>query len=138
ELYSGDSGRFLQLDQYPILGVSRVAGCPSGVLTIKNTSSSNQRATVAVTSSGLSLVRVASGTSSTDTSVTFAGNTTIQAVKNAVNALGNGWSASIPDSTYSLWPSADLRAPQGAVNAKDMDAPLRIYVEDMDFTADET
>jgi hypothetical protein len=107
------------------------------VLTVRNSSSTNQRATVAAGSSGLTLVRVASGTSSSDTSVTWAGNTTLQAVKNAVNALGNGWSASIPDSTYSLWPSADLRAVQGALNAKDNDAPLRLHVDEVsDFEAD--
>lgn len=138
QLYSGDGGCSLPLDQYPILTVSRVAGSPASVLTVTNTSSANQRATVAVSSTGLTLVRVASGTTSTDTSVTFAGNVTVQAVKNAVNALGNGWSVSIPDTTYSLWPSADLRATQGAVSAKDADAPLRIFVEDVDdFTTDE-
>src|SRR5438874_1663969 len=109
ELYSGHGGECLQLAQYPVISVSRAAGGPLAVLTVRNSSSTNQRATVAVGAAGLTLVRVASGTSSSDTSVTWGSNATLQAVKNAVNALGNGWSASIPDSTYSLWPSADLR-----------------------------
>ncbi len=130
ELYSG--GEFwLFLDQYPIISVSRVAGGPRTVLNVTNTSSANQRATVAVGSSGLTLVRVASGTTTTDTSITWAGNATVQAVKNAINALGNGWSASIPDSNYSLWPSADLRAIQGALNAKDAQAPLKLHVDEV-------
>src|SRR5881394_306249 len=53
ELYSGGGEQCLQLAQYPIVSVSRVAGGPATVLTIRNSSSSNQRATVAVGSSGL-------------------------------------------------------------------------------------
>lgn len=132
ELYSGNGDFRLLLNQYPIISVSRVASGLKTVLTIRNTSGSNQRATVAVTSSGLTLVRVASGTASTDTSVTWAGNATVQAVANAVNALGNGWSATIPDSTYALWASSDLRAIQGALDAKNVDASLRLFAEDID------
>lgn len=132
ELYSGNGDFRLLLNQYPVISVSRVAAGPKTVLTIKNSSSSNQRATAAVTSSGLSLTRVVSGSSTTDTSVSFAGNPTIQAVANAVNALGNGWSASVPDSTYALWASADLRAIQGSLDAKNVDAPLRLFADDID------
>src|SRR5207247_8870650 len=109
----------------------RAATNHQAVLTVKPTSSSNQRATVAVTSTGLNLTRVASGISSTDTSVTWAANATLNAVAAAVNALGNGWSASVPDANYGLWASSDLRTPQGALNAKNVDAPLRIHVEDL-------
>src|SRR5262245_46077830 len=137
QLYSGSGDVRLVLDEYPILSVARVAGAPKTVLTIRNSSSSNQRATVAVTSTGLTLVRVASGITTTDTSVTWAGNATVAAVKNAVNALGNGWSATITDNAYSLWASSDLRAVQGVLTAKDKDAPLRLYSEDTDdFTID--
>ncbi len=137
ELYSGAGGSCLQLKQYPIVSLSRVAAGPRMLLTIRNSSSTNQRATVAVGASGLTLVRVASGTSSTDTSITWAGNVTLQALKNAVNALGNGWSASLPDTIYSLWPSADLGAIQGALNAKDVDAPLKLHVDELsDFEVD--
>jgi len=130
ELYCGSGNRLLLLKQYPIVSVSRVAVSPAVVLTIRNSSSSNQRATVSVTSTGISLVRVASGVSSMS-SVTFAGNVTLSAVKDAVNALGNGWSASVTDSRYELWASSDLRAVQGALNAKDFDAPLRIHLEEL-------
>jgi hypothetical protein len=131
ELYGGRGDARLILDQYPILSVARVAGGPRTVLTIRNTASANQRATVAVTATGLTLVRVASGVTSSDTSVTWAGNVTLQAVRDAVNGLGNGWSASLPDSTYALRASADLRALQGALNAKDMDAGLVLHVEEV-------
>jgi hypothetical protein len=118
ELYSGSGTDKLLLKEYPIVSVARVASNPTPVLTITNTSNSNQRATVSVSSTGLTLVRVASGVTTTDSSVTFAGNVTINAVAAAVNALGNGWSATVPDSTYGLWASADLRAVQGALNCR--------------------
>ena len=137
ELYNGNGDVRLVLDQYPILNVARVAAGPRAVLTIKNTSPSNQRATVAVTPTGLSLLRVASGTSSTDTSVTWATSPTLNGVAAAVNALGNGWSASVPDAAYGLWPSSDLRSPQGALNARNVDAPLRVHIEDVaDYEVD--
>jgi hypothetical protein len=107
------------------------------VLKVRNTLASNQRASVALSSTGLTLLTVASGTTTTDTSVTWAGNPTITAVQNAVNALGNGWSATVPDPTYGGWASADLRAIQGALNARGVDAPLRLHVQELsDYSLD--
>src|SRR5688572_26096227 len=60
ELYSGNGDDRLQLKQFPVISVARVAYEPSAVLRITNASASNQRATVAVTSTGLTLIRVAS------------------------------------------------------------------------------
>src|SRR4051812_43236695 len=57
----GTDGTRLLLRRYPLLAVARVAGCPTAVLRVRNSSTSNQRATVAVTATGLTLVRVASG-----------------------------------------------------------------------------
>jgi hypothetical protein len=137
ELYNGSGEVRLVLDQYPLVSVARVATNPRAVLTVKNSSSSTQRATVAITSTGLSLTRVASGISSTDTSVTWASYATLNAVAAAVNSLGNSWSASVPDASYGLWASSDLRTPQGALNAMNVDAPLRIHVDDLaDYEVD--
>jgi hypothetical protein len=130
ELYDGCGERELYLRQFPVLSVERVAYAPETVLEIENTSGSNQRATVTVTDTGLTLIRVASGTTTTDTSVTFASNATITALKTAINALGNGWSATIPDSDYANWPSADLR-PQGAFNAVEDTAELTIHTSEL-------
>jgi hypothetical protein len=127
ELYHGGCDRLL-LKQFPILSIARVAYAPTTVLRIRNTSASNQRATVAVTSTGLTLTRVASGITTSDTSVTWAGNATLTAVAAAVNALGNGWSAAVADSAYNNRASGDLRALQGALQAKDVDAELRIHL----------
>jgi hypothetical protein len=131
ELYHGAWTQQLLLRQYPVLSVARVAYGPTAVLQIKNTSGSNQRATVAVTSTGLTLVRVASGTVTTDTSVTFAGNPTLAAVAAAVNALGNGWTATVLSGDYSDYPSADLRAVQGALNARLNGAALHLHVGEL-------
>ncbi len=131
ELYAGTGTPRLLLRQFPIVSVARVAYDPTTVLRITNTSSSNQRATVAVTSTGLTLVRVASGTVSTDTSVTWAANATLTAVAAAVNALGNGWSANVAEASHNNRASADLRAIQGALNAKDVQAELKIHLREL-------
>src|SRR5438093_356554 len=121
ELYAGSGAELLLLAQFPIISVARVAYEPTTVLRVQNNSSANQRATVAITSTGLTLVRVASGTTTTDTSVTWAGNATLSAVASAVTALGNGWSASVADSSYNNRASADPSV-HGAFNDKDVDA----------------
>jgi hypothetical protein len=113
ELYNGSGDRRLLLRQYPIQSVQSVRYRPVTVLKITNTQTANVQARVSVTSTGLTLVRVNAGVSTTDTSVTFAGNVTLSAVAAAVNALGNGWSAqAVGDSiNYASWPSADLYWP---------------------------
>jgi hypothetical protein len=136
ELYDGWPQRELMLEQFPVISVERVAFAPVGVLRIQNTSASNQRATVQVTSTGLTLTRVASGVSTSST-VTFAGNVTFSAVATAINALGNGWSASVLDAADANRASADLRALQGALNAKDQAAELVLHKDELyDFTID--
>jgi hypothetical protein len=113
ELYSGRGVQRLLLRAYPIQSVQSVRYRPVTVLKITNTVAANVQARVTVTSTGLTLVRVNAGTTTTDTSVTFAGNITLTAVVSAVNALGNGWSAQyVGDATnYGSWPAADLYVP---------------------------
>ncbi len=128
ELYNGTDDRRLALRQFPILSVARVAYGPAAALRVTNTGAANQRATVAVTATGLSLTRVASGTSSTDTSVTWATYPTLSQVAAAVNALGNGWGATVADGNRA---AADLRAPQGALNAMNVQAPLLLHSQEL-------
>jgi hypothetical protein len=131
ELYNGTSERRLVLRQYPIQSVQAVRYRPVTVLKITNTAgATNQQARVSVTSTGLTLMRMASGVKTSDSSVTFAANVTLTAIANAVNALDNGWSAQVVGG-YEQWPSADLwclngntsdpelnmQAGQGALNA---------------------
>jgi len=144
ELYSGTGDRRLLLREYPLQAVQSVRYRPVTVLKIENTNTGlNQRATVAVTATGLTLVRVASGMVTTDSSVTFAGNPTLQGVANAVNGLGNGWTAQVVGDAggdYGLWPSADLYVPpsygdgtqsQGALTARGTFAELKLHTYEL-------
>src|SRR4051794_18765507 len=60
EVYHGTGQQFLLLRQVPVISIARVAYGPTVVLKIRNTLSTNTAARVALTSTGLSLVRVAS------------------------------------------------------------------------------
>lgn len=128
ERYPFDS---LKLKQFPVISVERVATTPKTVLRITNTTpSTNQRATVASSSTGLTLVRVASGSSSSST-LAFGTYVTVTALADAINALGNGWSAAA-DSGYTLFPSADIRPLQGAASAvSGSGVELEMCVEDL-------
>jgi hypothetical protein len=155
ELYNGDGQKRLLLRQYPLQSVQSVRYRPVTVLKIiNNATSTNQQARVSVTNTGLTLFRAASGVKTTDTSVTYAGNVTLNAVAAAVNALGNGWSAQIVGDAgnqggqgdYGLWPSADLYVPssfgdplegagvqqsQGAQNARGAFAELKMHTYEL-------
>src|SRR5262249_10322088 len=79
ELYNGTGDRRLLLREYPIQSVQSVRYRPVTVIKVQNTdTATNQRATAAVTSTGLTLTRVAAGVTNTDTSTTFAGFPTLQ------------------------------------------------------------
>jgi hypothetical protein len=118
------------LRNLPIASVERVAYGPSAVLRVTNSSTSNQRATIKVTSTGVELIRVASGVATTST-INFADQATLSALATAITALGNGWSATVNDVSNNLRASADLRALQGAFVAKDVDALLQLHVGEL-------
>jgi hypothetical protein len=130
ELYPGNGRRELVLRNYPTVSIERVACAPTPVLRVTNTSASVLRATVKVTATGLELIRIASGVSTTNT-ILFADQATLTALASAVTALANGWSASVIDSSHNLRASADLRALQGAFNAKDIDAELKLHTSEL-------
>jgi hypothetical protein len=131
EIYSGNLEESLFLRQSPLISVERVATSPMDILEIKNTSwPTNSRATVRVLSTGLELVRVASGTTTPDTSVTWTTYATLATVAAAVNLLGSGWSATVLNTDYNTWDSSDLRAIQGALDVSDSNgANLKIWTE---------
>jgi hypothetical protein len=142
ELYSGIGDRRLILREYPIQSIASVRYRPVTVLKVQNTdTATNQRATVAVTSTGLTLVSVASGVTTT-VSKTFAGNVTLTAMAAAINALGSGWSAQVvgDSNDYGKWPSADLYvAPsygdgvqsQGALTCRGTFAELKLHTYEL-------
>ncbi len=132
EYYDGGGTPYqrLALRQFPVLSISRVATSPQTVLVIQNTNTSlNQRATVQTTATGLTLTRVASGVTSIDT-LTYASNVTLGALAAAVIALGNGWTATVQVG-YTLFPSADLRVIQGALDARNNVANLELFEENL-------
>jgi hypothetical protein len=142
ELYNGSGNKQLILRQYPIQSVQSVRYRPVTVLKVINTFTSNQQARVQVTSTGLTLTRVASGVTTTN-NLTFAGNATLQALATAINALGNGWTAQIigdQAGDYGLWPSADLYVPpswgdgltsQGNLTARGQNAELKMHTYEL-------
>ena len=130
ELYPGSFRRELVLRNSPLASVERVAYAPSAVLSVTNTSASNQRATVKATATGVELIRVASGVATTST-ILFADQATLSALATAITALGNGWSASVIESSNNLRASADLRALQGAFVAKDVSALLQLHISEL-------
>jgi hypothetical protein len=140
ELYSGNGDRRMMLRQYPIISVQSVRYRPVVVLKVQNTDTvTNQQARISITSTGLTLVRVASGVVTTDTSITFAGNVTLQAVVNAVIALGASWTAQVVGDAndYGKWPSADLFVAnstgeqQGALTCRGTFAEIRMHTNEL-------
>jgi len=142
EQYNGRGERALVLRNFPLLSVQSVRYRPVVVLKIQNNLANTPQARVSVTKTGLTLVRVTSGVSTTDTSITFAGNPTIVALQNAANALGSGWSA--VGQGYDQWPSSDLYCPngisgvndpsvasQGALTAAGQNAELRMHTYEL-------
>src|SRR5581483_919483 len=68
--------------------------------------------------------------------ITWASAATLSAVAAAVNALGNGWSATAA-SEHGSRAASDLRPIQGALNAKDQAAELLLHTEELaDYQVD--
>lgn len=109
------------LREYPVTEISRVAADAQPVLTVTNTNpTTNQRATVETTTTGVKLVTVASAVPTT-TTLLYATYPTLNALAGAINAVST-WSATVttggPNNTnYGLYPSADLKPIQGAASA---------------------
>ena len=152
ELYNGNGDRRLLLRQYPIQSVQSVRYRPVTVLkVINNNTLLNQQARVQVTSAGLQLWRSASGVAVSETPLTWAAYPTLNALANAVSALGNGWAAQIvgdagPTGDYGLWPSADLyvagsygdplegigvQTSQGNLTARGQNAELKLHTYEL-------
>lgn len=103
ERYTGVGNDVINLRNYPVIAVDRIVFNTLDAIRIKNTNSGTS-ASVSSTSTGLRLVY--NGTA--DTTVTYALNTTISAVVNAINAIGNGWVAEVNDSTLYAFKSTDI------------------------------
>ncbi|MBI3406939.1 MAG: hypothetical protein HY040_01100 [Planctomycetes bacterium] len=129
ELYNGTQSPRLFLRNFPIISIERIAANPTTVLTVTNNSATNQRATLKITKEGLDLTRVASAVTTLN-SLAFSTYTTLSALKAAIDALGNGWSSTIGAANLESLATADIRPIQGAMNAKDKPAEVRIHVDE--------
>jgi len=149
ELYNGNGDRRLLLREYPLLSVESVRYRPVTVLKIiNNAASTNQQARVTVTSTGLTLMRMASGVKSVDATAAYAGYPTLAGLANHISGLGSGWSAQVVGDSgqgggqgdYGLWPSSDLYVPpsygsgtysQGALTCRGQYAELKMHTYEL-------
>lgn len=130
----------VQLRNFPLNSVARVAGGRTAALLIANTATStNQRATAEVamtgdpdailTATGLTLIRVASAVPYTS-SLTFAAYPTLSALAAAIDALGSGWTATV-QSGLGSWPSSELVSREGPLGCLSVGCTLDVFSSDM-------
>lgn len=150
EYSSGRGYSSILLRQYPVVPSSLLVSVnPQVILTVSNTdSTTNQRAYAGLASTGdldsgltitgLTLVRIASGTKSTNT-ITFSSLSppTIQSLANSINGIGGGWKAT-PASGYELWGASELYSEQSQMGCLSSNqACFGAFVTDItDYTLD--
>lgn len=128
ERHDGMDDDVLLLRHYPVTALERVAADPAAVLRIENTSPSVQRASVRVSSSGVTLTHVVSGVA-TETTIPFASAVTLGDLADDIVVLGNGWSATVLEDPERA--SADLAGCPGTWAARAAPAELRVHVRDV-------
>ncbi len=135
---------YVPLRYWPVQTITRVAAGKTPTIAITNTDrATNQRATVAPiltgdvesqqSCTGLTFTTVASAVTTT-APLTFAAYPTIAGLADAINALGDGWQATVPPnapSNLGLWPTTELAAPDGPTGARGRDVTLCIFAEDL-------
>jgi hypothetical protein len=118
----------LRLRQFPVTEITRVAASPTPALLVQNVDAiTNQRATVETTPTGVRLVRVASAVATTN-DLAYTSYPTITSMASAINALSNGWSATVRNG-FDYWPSADFKPLQGAATSLAGGRDLELYTE---------
>jgi hypothetical protein len=101
--HDGNGSPILNIDNFPVTAIDRVTIGEIDVVSVRNTNTYSY-ASVSVLPTGLRLVL--DGVA--DTSITFASNTTLNAVVSAINLLGNGWEAKLNSSIYVAVKSTEL------------------------------
>lgn len=118
----------LRLRQFPVAQITRIAATPLPALHVRNVDPiGNQRATVETTATGVRLSTVASAALA-QRDLAFADYPTLASLAAAINAAGNGWSATVWGD-FGNWPTADFNPLQGAVTALAGGADLELYRE---------
>jgi len=116
ERYNGKGYQTINLNQYPVTIVDRVAIGFRNAISIKNTNTGTS-ASVSVSSTGLRLILDGTADSA---DLTFVTNATISSMVTAINAIGSGWVAVLENSTYGSFKSSDLitQSALGCINSR--------------------
>jgi len=101
--YDGNGEQYLQLDDYPITALTRVAVGRRSAIRVKNTAD-HTTASISVTSTELSLIK----DGGTPATITFTDEETMGEVVTAINDLSDSWSAVIESSDYTSFKSTEL------------------------------
>lgn len=107
EFYDGTGDQYLYLDQYPITAITQIAIGRDEAIKVKNTATDATIAYVVVDSLNVTLI-VSGGASESSSALVKLTYTTLSDMVDAINALGNGWSAEIYDSDYNNIKSTQL------------------------------
>lgn len=130
ELYHGTGDYIMFLRNVPVVSIQRIAGSPQPACWVHNTDSDmGARATVAVTSTGVTLTYVKNAVTTTQT-FAFTTYPTISQLSAAIGAAGNNWTSGIMGG-YGGWSSSDLRYTQGAYGARLTNTYLWIHWFDL-------
>ena len=130
EYHSSRDSKWLYLDNWPIIGVERVAAGRTDAITVAYSGSAS-RATVQVLDSSVRLVDTVSGVRSVN-NVTFASNPSLTALAASVTAL-SGWTASVL-SSYGDYPSAELvRSPGRSAKSNNINLSIPDEGEGVDY-----
>ncbi len=125
-------GYLLTLKNYPITAITRVAAGTQDAVTIKNTNTYTT-AVISISTTGITLIK--DGVS--DTTIIFSSYATLGTVVNAINALGNGWVATLASSDYSSYLSSELIKSYGRSCINNNNIYLQIpYEASSDFEVD--
>ncbi len=101
--YDGNGGQYLQLSDYPITALTRVASGRRSAIRVKNTADYTT-ASISVTSTEISLIK----DGGTPDTITFEDEGTMGEMVTAINALSDSWSAVIESSDYTSFLSSEL------------------------------
>ena len=127
ELHHGGGLPYLFVDCPPVLEVKAVCTGVTAACYVTNANPNAQAATVDVQPDRLVLTLVSNAVT-TATPITWASCPTVGQLATAVNAAGNGWSATLSP-RFAGWATADLRPEQSGLNARQQTAALTVYFD---------
>jgi hypothetical protein len=107
EYKNGHGTEALMLDEYPVIRVYNVTIGEDNAIEITNSNTDTAFSTFIVTEDELSLI-IRGGTNAGTETLSFDTYTTLTLLVDAINALGNGWSAEFMDSDFAPIPSTEL------------------------------